>query len=291
MNRRTIVRCLSTAAVAVAVAFIAVPAAPVAAAPASAEAFVRGAHFSPDTAAVDVYLSAFSGGTSTLWLSSVSYGDVSPYRSIAPGVYAVSMRPHGAAASTPAVLTWTVNISPGSAYTAAAIGTNGQLRGIVLPDDVNAPAAGTGLVRVVQASSQAGHVSVRANGGPVLTSDTGYGAASTYMTVPAGHWTVQVQSKSTPQLSMNVGVSVASESVTSVVVLDKSGGGLAVRTVLDASGAGVIPNGSINAGGGGTAVHSGSSVYSLLSWAALCGAALVAGAGLVRHRTRRGSRL
>ena len=79
-----------------------------------------------DTAAVDVYLSAFSGGTSTLWLSSVSYGDVSHYSPINPGVYAVSMRPHGAAASTPAVLTWTVNIAAGSAYTAAAVGTNNR---------------------------------------------------------------------------------------------------------------------------------------------------------------------
>ena len=60
---------------------------PAAAAP--TQAYVRGAHFSPDTASVDVYLSAFSGGTSTLWLSSVSYGDVSGYAPIAPGTYAV----------------------------------------------------------------------------------------------------------------------------------------------------------------------------------------------------------
>ena len=72
------------------------------------------ASFAPDTASVDVYLSAFSGGTATLWLSSVGYGDVSGYEPIAAGVYAVSMRPHGAAATTPAVLTWTVDLTAGS---------------------------------------------------------------------------------------------------------------------------------------------------------------------------------
>ena len=46
-----------------------------------------------------------------------AYGDVSGYAPIAPGTYAVSMRPHGAAATTPAVLTWTVDLTAGSAYT------------------------------------------------------------------------------------------------------------------------------------------------------------------------------
>jgi uncharacterized protein DUF4397 len=290
MSRKAIWRYLSGGAVALAVLFVAAPVGPAGAAPISNEAFVRGAHFSPDTAAVDVYLSAFSGGTSALWLSSVSYGDVSGYRSITPGVYAVSMRPHGAAASTAPVLTWTVNIAPGSAYTAAAIGTNGQLRGIVLPDSLHDPAPGTGMVRIIQASSQAGQVSVSAVNGPVLTSDTGYGAASTYVAVPSGHWLLNVASSSDPSLTEQASVSVASASVTSVVVLDKAGGGLDVRTVLDASGAGTIPNGSVNAGGGGTAPRPQSSVYSVLSIAAFGGAALVAVVGVSRQRRRRAQR-
>jgi hypothetical protein len=177
-----------------------------------------------------------------------------------------------------------VNISAGSAYTAAAIGTNGQLRGIVLPDDIKTPPAGTGLVRVIQASSAAGHVSVKAQNGPTLTSDTGYGGASSYIAVPAGHWTLAVASSSNPALTSDVSVSVASATVSSVVVLDQVGGGLAVRTVLDASGSGTIPTGSVNAGGGGTAVRSDQNVYSLLSWAALAAAVTVAAAGLILRR-------
>jgi Domain of unknown function (DUF4397) len=286
MSRLPIVRYAIAAAVALAAVFVSVPAASAAPATKATVAYVRGAHFSPDTAAVDVYLSSFSGGSSTLWLSSVSYGDVSPYRAIAPGVYAVSMRPHGAAASTAPVLTWTVNITAGSSYTAAAIGTGGQLHGIVLPDTFSAPGPSTGLVRVIQASSQAGHVSARTQSGEVLTTDTGYGGASSYVSAPTGAWTVDVQSSTAPALTGQLGVSIAKDSATSVVVLDKAGGGLVVRSVLDAAGASTIPVGSVSAGGGGTAVHPGSSSvpYALLSWVCAAAAVALGGVGLLRRR-------
>ena len=247
------------------------------------QAYVRGAHFSPDTAGVDVYLSAFSGGTSTLWLSDVNYGDVSGYEPINAGVYAVSMRPHGAAASTPAALTWTVDISPGSAYTAAAVGTNNQLRGIVLKDSTTAPGPKTGMVRVIQASSQAGHVSVNAQNGPSIVGDIAYGAASSYVSVPAGTWNIVTKSSSAPSLSGSLSLSVAGGSRTSVVILDQAGGGLAVRSVLDASGASAVPIGSVSAGGGGTA-HSGARLYGLLSLVALTAAALLMVVGQARRR-------
>jgi hypothetical protein len=259
-------------------------------APASNQAYVRGAHFSPDTAAVDVYLSSFSGGTSTLWLSSVSYGDVSKYSPISPGVYAVSMRPHGAAASTPAVLTWTVNIAAGSAYTAAAVGTNSQLRGIVLQDSTTPPGAHNGLVRVIQASSQAGHVSVTAQNGPVVVSDIAYGGASDYVSVPAGNWTLITKSTTQPSLTNQTEVAVPSESLTSVVVLDQAGGGIVVRSVLDSSGASAIPVGSVSAGGGGTAPAAPSHVDAQLSIAAFGAAAVLVLVGGLRRRQRRPSR-
>lgn len=256
------------------------------------QAYVRGAHFSPDTAAVDVYLSSFSGGTSTLWLSSVSYGDVSSYEPIAAGVYAVSMRPHGAAPSSPAVLTWTVDLSAGSAYTAAAVGTNSQLRGIVLHDSTTEPPAHTGMVRVIQASSQAGHISVTAQNGPVVVSDIAYGAASDYVSVPAGSWNLVTQSTTQPSLSNQLSVNVASGTLSSVVVLDKAGGGIVVHTVVDSSGAATIPNGSVSAGGGGTAqpAHSNRSNYALLSLAALSAASLLALFGVRGRRRLRPSR-
>ena len=201
------------------------------------------------------------------------------------------MRPHGAAATTPAVLTWTVDLTAGSAYTAAAVGTNSQLRGIVLHDSTTAPNAHTGLVRVIQASSQAGHVSVTAQNGPVVVGDIAYGAASDYVSVPAGSWTLSTKSATQPTLSNQLSLNVAAGTLSSVVVLDKAGGGLVVRSVVDSSGAASIPSGSVSAGGGGTAPHSGSSVYAAISLAALSGAVVLALLGLGSRRRLRERRV
>ena len=220
------------------------------AAPASTRnAFVRAAHFSPDTGNVDVYLTAFSGGTTKLWLSGVGYGDVSTFRSIPAGDYAVSMRAHGAAANTAPALTWTIDAQAGDAYTAAAVGKSTQLRGIVLPDTLSPPKPGTGLVRVIQASSQAGHLGVTTSSGSVLTTDTPYGSASPFVAVRAGTWTVNAKSTTDPGLTGLAHLSVASAGITSVVVLDARGGGLLLRTVVDAAGPGLVPTGSIDARG------------------------------------------
>jgi hypothetical protein len=263
------------------------PSAAGAAAPTGKHAFVRAAHFSPDTAGVDVYLTAFSGGTSRLWLSNVGYGDVSAYREFAPGSYAVSMRPHGAVASSPPVLSWTVDLQPGSAYTAAAIGMSSQLHGVVVADTLNRPPAGTGLVRVIQASSGAGHVSVRAVRGPVLTSDTAFGSTTKYVAVPSGQWTVRAQSSTRPTLSSELTVPIASATITSIILLDGRSGSLVLRTVLDAAGAAQMPAGSVPAGGGGTASSPGSSVEAVIGWSALGGAAIVLVAAFRPARRRR----
>lgn len=260
------------------------------AAPTGNDAFVRAAHFSPDTAGVDVYLTAFSGGTSRLWLSDVGYGDVSAYQEFPPGSYAVSMRPHGALASTPPVLTWTVDLQPGGAYTAAAIGMSSQLHGVVVADTLNRPAPGTGLVRVIQASSRAGHVSVRAVPGPVLTTDTAFGSTTKYVAVPSGSWSVRAQSSTRPTLSGDAEVSIASATITSVVLLDGRNGALVIRTVLDAAGAARMPTGSVPAGGGGTAPRPTSSIDAVMSWSALGCAAIVLLAALRPLRRRRAIR-
>jgi uncharacterized protein DUF4397 len=257
-----------------------------AAAPTSKDAFVRAAHFSPDTPGVDVYLTAFSGGTSRLWLSNVGYGDVSPYREFRPGSYAVSMRPHGASASTPPALTWTANLQPGSAYTAAAIGMSNQLHGVIVADTLNRPAPGTGLVRVIQASSRAGHVSVQAVHGPVLTPDTAFGSTTKYVAVRSGQWTVRAQSSTRPTLSGSGTVSIASATITSIVLLDGRRGGLLLRPVLDAAGVANMPAGSVPAGGGGTAPRTASSLDAVISWGALGCAAIVLLAGFRRSRRR-----
>ncbi|MDQ2749768.1 MAG: DUF4397 domain-containing protein [Actinomycetota bacterium] len=220
---------------------------------AASDALIRGAHFSPDTPGVDVYLTAFAGGTTTLWLSSVGYGDVSSYQRVNPGLYAVAMRPHGAPASTPAALSWTLTAAAGKAYTAAAVGMNKQLKGVVLSDELTQPRAGSGSIRVIQAASRAPHVDVQARGGPSIAHSAAFATQSTYTTVPAGSVSIVATSVEQPSITARADVAVTAGSIGTVVVLDTPSGGITLRALLDAAGAGAVPVGSVPGGGGATA--------------------------------------
>ena len=257
------------------------------AAPSETNAVIRGAHFSPDTPGVDVYLTAFSGGTSTLWLTNVGYGDVSPYGRIAPGLYAVSMRPHGAAASTPPALTWTLDAKAGAAYTAAAVGMNSQLHGIVLHDEFTAPKSGTGLVRVIQAASRAPHADLLATNGPVVAKDAAFATSTAYTTVPAGDWPITARVDGTAGVSTTSDVQITSGSVNSIVLLDAKGSGLTLRSIVDAAAAATAPIGPVQAGGGGTATRSHGSSWARDSVAALGLVAAGLGVAVVRRSGRR----
>ncbi|MCU1657211.1 MAG: hypothetical protein JWO57_1867 [Pseudonocardiales bacterium] len=255
-----------------------------AAVPADSSAIVRGAHFSPDTPGVDVYLTAFAGGTTSLWLSGVGYGDVSPYQRLAPGAYTVAMRAHNAPASTPAALSWVLNARSGQAYTAAAVGMNKQLHGIILRDELTPPGTGTGLVRVIQAASRAPQATVTALHGPVIAKNAAFATSTAYATVPAGNWPIRASSLTTPSVATSSDLRIHSGTVTSIVLLDGKPTGIAIRTVVDAAGAAIAPIGAIPAGGGGTAPRPGP------AWAGaallLGGIALAGTVGIARRRTR-----
>jgi Domain of unknown function (DUF4397) len=219
----------------------------------SGQAMLRGGHFSPNTPGVDVYLTGFGGSSATLWLANVGYGDVSGYESIKPGVYAVSMRLHGASANSPAALSWTLNAQAGHAYTAAAVGMNSQLKGIVLDDELTPPPSGHGLVRVIQAASRAPEINIVAKDGPIVAHSTAFATTTGYTSVASGTWPLQASSVTAPTVSTSASVSIGSATVSSIVVLDGKQGGITLKTVLDAAGSATIPTGSVNAGGGGTA--------------------------------------
>lgn len=216
-------------------------------------AFLRAAHFSPDTPGVDVYLTAVAGGVTHLWLSDVGYGDVSPYRHLAAGLYAVSMRAHGAAATSPPALSWTLHARAGHAYTAAGVGMNKQLHGIILRDALTPPGAQHGRVRVIQAASRAPRARVVAQNGDVLARSAAFATSTSYTSVPAGNLRVRARSLATPSLAAEASVRIAPGSVNSVVLLDGKGGGITIRAVTDAAGAATVPAGSAPGGGGGTA--------------------------------------
>ena len=296
MSRRTTMSLTRSVLTVVGVTVLATTAAAVATTvPASADAtgaVVRSAHFSPDTAGVDVYLAPFAGGSTTLWVSNEEYGAISQYQRIAPGAYVVSMRPHDAPASTPPTLTWTLNATAGSAYTAAAIGMSASLQAVVLTDDLTAPAAGTGRVRVVQAASSAPTVSVEANGGVSLAADLPFGQTSKYQTVPTGRWDVRATADTGSATPVTSSVAVPVGSSSTVVVLDAGAGALALTSVQDSASAGTVPVGSVDAGGGGTATDFGSppsttASVPLAGWRAVAAFGLLVSAGAVALLRRR----
>lgn len=290
---RTVLTVLGIAAVSTAAATV------VTTAPASADAtaaVVRSAHFSPDTAGVDVYLAPFSGGATTLWVSNERYGSISQYQRITPGAYVVSMRPHNAPATTKPTLTWTLNATAGSAYTAAAIGKSASLQAVVLTDQLTPPATGTGRIRIVQAASAAPSVSVVANGGVNLAAKLAFGSTSGYQTVPTGRWDVRATADTGSATPATSSVAVPAGSSSTVVVLDGANGALTLKSVQDSASSGTMPVGSVDTGGGGTATtfaasssvsSSASSSTPVLAWTGAGALALLVSVGTLAASRRR----
>jgi hypothetical protein len=224
-----------------------------AAAPAD-DGMLRLAHLSPDTPAVDVHVDSVSQPGAGITLAGVGYGTVSEYQAVAPGTYAVSMRRAGAPADSPAVLSTTVEVQPGSARTVAGLGRFADLGLSVLDDDLAIPPAGRARVRLIAAAASAGTIGASV-GGTTVSSGLGFAEASDYVDVPGGSTTLQVAPDGAAPTDLPV--DLAAGSVYSLLVLDRSGDGLTVTTALDAASPGVVPVGGVEAGAGGTAADAG----------------------------------
>src|SRR5215468_11597568 len=128
----------------------------------SGAGWIRLAHLSPNTPAVDVYLYSFGDSHAMIVLRHVAYGTVSPYEKVKAGEYTVAMRGAGAPASSQPVLSTSVQITPGRAFTVAGMGPTKGLRLQILRDRLTTP-QGRSLVRVIQASLRYQKITVMAN--------------------------------------------------------------------------------------------------------------------------------
>lgn len=221
--------------------------------PASAAdgAFVRTAHLSPDTPEVDVYIVSAADPADTIVLEGVGYGAVSDYQAVAGGTYTVSMRPAGAEANTPPVISTTLDTSPGKAYTVAGVGMFDDLGLTVLDDDLTLPPSGQSRVRVIQASASEPKLDISVDGGPTLGTDVPFATTTGYETVAPGDWTLRVDGGA--GLAATLPLSVQAGGVYSVLILDESGGGLTVVTRVDAASSASVPVGGVETGAGGMA--------------------------------------
>jgi hypothetical protein len=238
--------------------------------------WIRLAHLSPNTPPVDVYLYSFGNSDAKIVLHHVAYGTVSPYEAVAAGDYSVAMRSAGAAASSQPVLSTSVTVKDGHAYTVAGMGPESGLRLQVMDDQLTTP-PGKSSVRVIQASLKEQTVKFTCGGQAIVPKAT-FASVSSYQAIPANTWTMQaIGSNSTATERFNM----AAGTVHTMVVLDGANG-LEIVNLEDAAGAGQPPVGAVSTGFGGTAGHGPGSP---LPWLAVIGAgALVAVGGGLRLR-------
>lgn len=241
--------------------------------------WIRLAHLSPNTPAVDVYLYSFDNSKAMIVLHHVAYGTVSPYESVQAGDYSVAMRAAGASATSQPVLSTSVTIAAGHAYTVAGMGPESGLRLQVL-DDKLTTAPGQAEVRVIQASLKQQEVKVTL-GSTVLAGSLKFGTVSDYQSVSPGTQTVTVSAGGT---DANSSVTLPAGTVHTLVVLDGTSG-LEIVNLEDASGSGKPPLGGVQTGFGGTAPHGpGSPVPWLVAIGAGSLLALTGGLRLRRNR-------
>ena len=240
------------------------------------DGWIRIAHLSPEAPAMDMYVYPFGNPGRPVVLKDVSYGAVSAYVMVLPGQYTVAMRGFDAPATSKPALTASFMVTGGAAYTLAALGPDPGLRTEVLKDQMAAP-AGKAVVRVLQASLKQHRVTV-SYGPDVLARQLSFGAATSYKAVSPG---VQIVRFTAPGQRATMPVTMAADSVHTIVVLDDSSG-LKVDAVTDTAGSRIMPTGAVSAGFGGTAPRPPANPAPWLAMIA-AGAVLTA-AGLIRLR-------
>jgi hypothetical protein len=267
MTRSRIARLVAAAGLAIGTALLAGPAASAS----TGTGWVRLAHLSPNTPAVDVYLYSFHHARAKIVLHHVAYGTVSPYEAVPAGEYTVAMRAANAAPRSKPVLSTNVDVLTGKAYTVAGMGPFKGLRLQILHDALKTP-KGKALVRVIQASLQQHTISVRA-GGHVVARGLHFGRATRYRAVPAGSLMVRAAGSSE---HTSLAVPLAAGTVHTLVVLDDPGH-LQIDNLTDSAGSQVTL--APQTGLGGTAPKPGSP---MLPWLLVAASGLLVTAGGIR---------
>lgn len=233
------------------VAAVGVPAA-AAAATGAAPAFLRLAHLSPDTPAVDVHLAGVDDPTQQFRVPGVEYGTVSEYRGLPAGTYTVAMREAGAPEDSPPVISTTLTADPDEAYTVAGTGRFADLGLTVLDDELRMPPPDQARVRVINAAASTSRIDIGVVGGPAIAEGVGFAETSGYRTVLTGSWTLEIDT-AVADTPAEVPIDVAANAVYTVLLLDGADGFVA-RLHQDSAGAESVPLGAIETGRSGPPV-------------------------------------
>ncbi|GAC1372731.1 MAG: DUF4397 domain-containing protein [Ktedonobacteraceae bacterium] len=146
--------------------------------------FVRIIHASPDVGTADVFVDG------SQLLSSFAFGSITGYASIPAGPHKVQIALVGKGIGG-SVITQTLAVSPGVAYTVAAIGTNQTGLKLVVFIDNNQLSPGSAEVRVYHLSPDFGPIDVTTSGSTLFTG-VNYQQATDYRAIGTGAYTFDV---------------------------------------------------------------------------------------------------
>ena len=204
--------------------------------PASAAtpAFVRVIHASPDVGTADVFVDG------TVLLSSFQFGAVTDYAAIPPGPHKVQIALVGKGVGG-ALISQTLAVTPGLAYTVAAVGTHATGLGLEVFIDNNVVSGNMAKLRVYHLSPDAGSLSLSDNNGPVLSGII-YKQASGYIAIPASSYTFNVNATGLSN-NLSVAVTVKPDTVTSIFTVGLVNGTPNIQLVsTQANGTPGLPN-------------------------------------------------
>jgi hypothetical protein len=218
---------------------------------AAGDGYVRLAHLSPDTPAVDVYVKSASNAIKPQTFRAVAYGAMSDYLRLPTGTYQVAMRKAGAPASTKPVITTELSVQNGGAYTVAGVGRFADLGLRVLDDDLKLPDPGKSKVRIIQASVKAPVLDVAGKSGATIADGVQFATTTAYREVKPGKWTVLVEPTGGGK-TVTMPCTLGAGSVYSLLVLDDAKGGLKPQLHVDAERQGTVPLGGVATGDGGS---------------------------------------
>ncbi len=135
---------------------------PLKAANADSPSYVRVIHASPDIGTATVFVDG------NMLLNNFQFGTVTPYATIPAGPHKVQVGLIGTGPGA-ATITQTIQVSPGVAYTVAAIGTTKDGFKLQIFIDDNTVQSGSAKVRVYHLSPGTGTVNVVADGSTVVS--------------------------------------------------------------------------------------------------------------------------
>jgi uncharacterized protein DUF4397 len=240
----------------------------------SPPSYVRVIHASPFVGTADVFVDG------TKLLSSFQFGAVTDYVAVPAGPHKVQIALVGKGIGA-SVISETLAVSPGVVYTVAATGATPSSLSLQVFIDSNLLTPGTAQLRVYHLSPDAGSVSMDA-GGKTLVSGIDYLSASNYLSIPAGTYTLGVDS-STNSASLHVSATLKANTVTSVFAVGLVQGSPNIQLVTaQVPGLPGVPN----TGSDPNALSQEDNVQPLASWTWLvgCMSLLLIGSGIFIRR-------